>query len=144
MPATELRRALAELPGVSAPILNALIMRRRRLRRDREFAGLRVLARRGSREGHQLDDFLDKNRIPHRLIEFESERRVLGPFHLTTLIANAHHTAGLRASPFITPSAQVAGLLRPLGARDETNYFDLTIVGLSTGLAAAVTPRPKD
>jgi len=56
VPATELRRALAELPGVSAPILNALIMRRRRLRRDREFAGLRVLARRGSREGHQLDD----------------------------------------------------------------------------------------
>jgi hypothetical protein len=49
-------------------------MRRRRLRRDREFAGMRVLASRNARDGHQLDDFLDKNRIPHRLIEFESEQ----------------------------------------------------------------------
>jgi len=74
VPAAELRRAFAELPGVSTTIVNALIMRRRRLRRDREFAGLRVLATSGGREGHQLDDFLDKNRIPHRLIEFESEQ----------------------------------------------------------------------
>ena len=48
-------------------------MRRRRLRRDREFAASR-LASRNARDGHQLDDFLDKNRIPHRLIEFESEQ----------------------------------------------------------------------
>src|SRR6266704_2063008 len=74
VPASELRRAFAELPGVSSTIVNALIMRRRRLRRDREFAGLRVLTASGAREGHQLDDFLDKNRIPHRLIEFESEQ----------------------------------------------------------------------
>src|SRR5213078_450994 len=44
VPATELRRAFAELPGVSETIVKALIMRRKRLRRDREFAGLRVLA----------------------------------------------------------------------------------------------------
>ena len=74
VPADKLRRALAELPRVSKPIVDALIMRRRRLRRDREFAGLRVLAERGARDGHQLDDFLDKNHIPHRLIEFESEQ----------------------------------------------------------------------
>src|SRR6266571_9285554 len=66
VPAGELRRAFAELPGVSSTIVNALIMRRRRLRRDREFAGLRVLTASGAREGHQLDDFLDKNHIPHR------------------------------------------------------------------------------
>src|SRR3982751_5855786 len=63
VPAAELRLALAQLPGVSAPIVEALIMRRRRLRRDREFAGLRVLAARDEREGHRLDDFLDKNHI---------------------------------------------------------------------------------
>jgi CRP-like cAMP-binding protein len=50
VPAAELRRAFAELPGVSATIVNALIMRRRRLRRDREFAGLRVLAASCARE----------------------------------------------------------------------------------------------
>ena len=61
-------------------------MRRRRLRRDREFAGMRVLASRNARDGHQLDDFLDKNRIPHRLIEFESEqgKALSERFHLTS------------------------------------------------------------
>jgi thioredoxin reductase (NADPH) len=34
-------------------------MRRQRLKRDREFAGLRILAHAGSRDGQQLDDFLD-------------------------------------------------------------------------------------
>src|SRR6476646_6445612 len=64
IPAAELRRALAEVPAVSKTIVDALIMRRRRLRRDREFARMRVLASRNARDGHQLDDFLDKNRIP--------------------------------------------------------------------------------
>ena len=44
IPAAELRRVLAEMPAVSKTIVDALIMRRRRLRRDREFAGMRVLA----------------------------------------------------------------------------------------------------
>src|SRR4051794_18553548 len=73
IPAAKLRRALAEVPAVSKTIVDALIMRRRRLRRDREFAGMRVLAQSDERVGHQLDDFLDKNRIPHRLVQFESE-----------------------------------------------------------------------
>jgi len=37
--AAELRRALAELPGVGEPIVRAFMMRRKRLLRDREFAG---------------------------------------------------------------------------------------------------------
>src|SRR5437870_684612 len=73
VPAGRLRQALAELPGVSEPIVRAFIMRRQRLKRDREFAGLRIVAQDGSREGRQLDDFLDKNHIPHRLIEFQSQ-----------------------------------------------------------------------
>src|SRR5437870_9059844 len=73
VPAARLRQALAELPGVSEPIVRAFIMRRQRLKRDREFAGLRIVAQDGSREGRQLDDFLDKNHIPHRLIEFQSQ-----------------------------------------------------------------------
>lgn len=69
VPADRLRHALAELPGVSEPIVRAFIMRRQRLKRDREFAGWRIVAREGSREGLELDDFLDKNHIPHRLID---------------------------------------------------------------------------
>src|SRR6266513_6027223 len=144
IPAAKLQRAFAELPGVSATIVNALIMRRRRLRRDPEFAGLRVLANRGAREGHQLDDFLDKNHIPHRLIEFEGEQgQVLSKqLHLTSrdlpvLITPAG--APLRR-PSLREVAQVAGLLRPLALQDETEILsDVTIVGAGpAGLGAAV------
>jgi thioredoxin reductase (NADPH) len=144
VPAAELRRALAELPGVSTTIVNALIMRRRRLRRDREFAGFRVLAMRGERGGRQLDDFLDKNHIPHRLIEFESEQgqALSGQLHLKTrdlpaLITTAG--APLRR-PSLREAAQVAGLLRPLALENESEIIsDLTIVGAGpAGLAAAV------
>src|SRR5712675_409965 len=72
IPAAELRRALAEIPAVSKTIVDALIMRRRRLNRDREFAGFRVLAQSDDRDGHQIDDFLDKNHIPHGLIDAEN------------------------------------------------------------------------
>jgi thioredoxin reductase (NADPH) len=144
VPAAELRRALAELPGVSATIVNALIMRRRRLGRDREFAGLRVLAARGAREGHQLDDFLDKNHIPHRLVEFESEQgqALSKRFRLTTRDLPTLITAA--GAPLRRPSlrevAQEAGLLRPLALANETEIMaDLTIVGAGpAGLAAAV------
>src|SRR6476659_9638687 len=74
IPAERFRRALAEIPSVSETIVSALIMRRKRLQRDREFTGLRILADRESREGHQLDDFLDKNHYPHRVIDAASEQ----------------------------------------------------------------------
>ena len=144
IPAAELRRALAEIPAVSKTIVDALIMRRRRLRRDREFAGMRVLASRDARDGHQLDDFLDKNRIPHRLVEFESEQgQTLGKrFHLTgrdlpVLITPAG--ARLR-KPSLREVAREAGLLRSLADENETEVFcDLAIVGAGpAGLAAAV------
>ena len=144
VPVTELRRAFAELPGVSEPVVKALIMRRKRLRRDREFAGLRVLAESGTREGHQLDDFLDKNRIPHRLVEFESEQgqALSKRLHLSSRDLPALITAAgvpLRR-PSLREVAQVAGLLRPLAFENENEIMsDLTIVGAGpAGLAAAV------
>ncbi len=144
IPAAELRRALAEIPAVSKTIVDALIMRRRRIRRDREFAGMRVLASRGARDGHQLDDFLDKNRIPHRLVEFESEQgqALSERFHLTTrdlpvLITPA---GGRLRQPSLREVAREAGLLRSLAEENEAEVFcDLTIVGAGpAGLAAAV------
>ena len=144
VPAAELRRVLAGVPRVSKPIVDALIMRRRRLRRDREFAGMRVLASRDASDGHQLDDFLDKNRIPHRLIEFESEQgqALSNRLHLTTRDLPVLITAV--GAPLRRPSlrevAQVAGLLRPLALQDETEILsDVTIVGAGpAGLGAAV------
>ena len=144
VPAIALRRALAELPGVSEPLVNAFIMRRQRLMRDREFAGLRVIARSESREGHQLHDFLAKNHVPHRLIEFEDEQgqTLVRRFNLTsrdlpTLITA---TGAPLRKPSLREVAQVAGLLRPLANEGEEEIrCDLTIVGAGpAGLAAAV------
>jgi thioredoxin reductase (NADPH) len=144
VPAAEMRRALAEIPAVSTTIVNALIMRRRRIARDREFAGFRVLAASDDRAGHELDDFLDKNHIPHRLIEFDSEQgqEMSKRFHLTT--RNLPTLITPSGSPLRRPSlrevAQAAGLLRSLASDNETEIFsDVTIVGAGpAGLAAAV------
>src|SRR5205807_5122177 len=142
--AAELRRALAEIPAVSTTIVNALIMRRRRLKRDREFAGFRALAHNNDRDGHQIDDFLDKNHIPHRLIDAESAhgQETMKRFRLTTRDLPTLITPS--GSPLRRPSlrevAQVAGLLRPLARENETEILsDLAIVGAGpAGLAAAV------
>ena len=144
VPAVELRRALAEVPAVSKTIVDALIMRRRRISRYREFAGMRVLASRDARDGHRLDDFLDKNRIPHRLIDFESEQgqAVSKRFHLTARDLPVLITpAGARLrQPSMREVAKEAGLLRSLASENETEILsDLTIVGAGpAGLAAAV------
>jgi thioredoxin reductase (NADPH) len=144
VPAVRIRQALAELPGVSEPMVKAFIMRRNRLKRDREFGGLRILAPDGSREGRQLDDFLDKNHIPHRLIDSQSdngkalcERLRLANRDLPALItANG---LPLRR-PSLREVAQAAGLLRPLAREDENEVLcDLAIVGAGpAGLGAAV------
>jgi thioredoxin reductase (NADPH) len=144
IPAANLQRALAELPGVGRPIVDALIMRRRRLMRDREFGGLRVIALRDTREGHQLDDFLDKNRIPHRLIEFESDagQALANRLHLTNRDLPVLLTAaGVQMRrPSLREVAQVAGLLRPLANENETEKrCDVAVVGAGpAGLAASV------
>jgi thioredoxin reductase (NADPH) len=144
VPAAKLRQALAELPGVSELIVRAFIMRRRRLERDKEFAGLRILTQDGSREGLRLDDFLDKNHIPHRLISSETDygRFLSDRLHLTSRDLPALITA--HGMPLRRPSlrevARVAGLLRTPADEDESEVFcDLAIVGAGpAGLAAAV------
>ncbi len=101
VPAVQLRQALAELPGLSEPIVRAFIMRRQRLQRDREFAGLRIVAQDGSREGRQLDDFLDKNHIPHRLVSFQSDagRELSGRLHLSSPRSPRAHPAQWQPAP---------------------------------------------
>ncbi len=144
IPAAEVRRALAELPGVGEPLVNAFIMRRERLRRDREFAGLRIVAQAGCREGHRLHDFLDKNHIPHRLIDSESAdgQALCGRLRLATRDLPVLIQAN--GSPLRQPSlrevAQVAGLLRPLANLDESEILcDVAIIGAGpAGLGAAV------
>ena len=144
VPADRLRQALADLPGVGEPIVQAFIMRRKRLMRDREFAGLRILTSKDSRDGRELDDFLDKNHVPHRLIDFQTEagRALAERFHLASHDLPALITAN--GMPLRRPSlrevARIAGLLIPLTSGDEEEVScDLAIVGAGpAGLAAAV------
>jgi thioredoxin reductase (NADPH) len=144
IPADKLRRALVELPGVSEMIVRALIMRRQRLMRDREFAGLRILAQDDSPEGHRLDDFLDKNHVPHRLIGFRSDygRALSERLHLASHDLPVLITAGGRPlrRPSLREVAALVGLLRPLASEEESEVTcDLAIVGAGpAGLAAAV------
>jgi thioredoxin reductase (NADPH) len=142
--APQLRHALAELPGVSEPIVRAFMMRQKRLLRDREFAGFRVVASAGSRDGHELHDFLQKNHIPHRLIPYEEPdgQRLADRFNLTTrhlpvLITPAG--APLRR-PSLREVAQAAGLMRHLADDGATEILcDVAIVGAGpAGLAAGV------
>jgi thioredoxin reductase (NADPH) len=144
VPASRIREALAELPGVSEPVVRALIMRRKRLLRDREFGGLRILSPDGSRDGRLLDDFLDKNHIPHRLIDATSEqgralceRLRLASRDLPALITP---TGMPLRRPSLREVSRVAGLLRTLATEDQTEVMcDLAIVGAGpAGLGAAV------
>jgi len=144
IPAAALRRALVDLPGVSEPMVNAFIMRRERLRRDPDFAGFRIIAADDSREGHLIHNFLDKNHVPHRLIELESSAGMelcskygITPADLPALIAANGQTL---CRPSIREVAQIAGLLRPLALQGVTEMLcDVAIVGAGpAGLSAAL------
>jgi thioredoxin reductase (NADPH) len=144
IPAANLRKALAGLPGLSEIIVQAFIMRRKRLLRDREFAGLRVIARSNTGDGHLLHDFLDKNRIPHQLIELGSESGTAIASRLNLAARDLPALITPKGAPLRHPSlrevARVVGLLRPLAREgDEDVVCDLVIVGAGpAGLAAAV------
>lgn len=144
IPAAKLKWALAELPGVGEPLVQAFMMRRERLLRDKEFAGLRILASPRCSLGHRIDDFLDKNHVVHRLIDATSaeglaicELRGLTPAGLPVLIAS---DGSITADPTILDVARIAGLLRPLSTEQDPELLcDLAIVGAGpAGLAAAV------
>jgi thioredoxin reductase (NADPH) len=144
IPAEQLRRALADLPGVGEPVVQAFITRRERIRRRPGFAGIRIVAQSGSREGHRIDDFLDKNHIPHRLIDFGTEESTALCAQVGVMECDLPVLVAGDGSPHRKPSirevAEVAGLLRPLVLAGEKEVLcDLAIVGAGpAGLAAAV------
>jgi thioredoxin reductase (NADPH) len=112
--------------------------------REREFAGLCILAQNDSQDGHRLDDFLDKNHVLHRLIDSQSEYgcALCERLHLESrdLPALITPSGMLLRRPSVHEVARVAGLLRPLAGAEESEVAcDLAIVGAGpAGLAAAV------
>ncbi|MGC3991097.1 MAG: FAD-dependent oxidoreductase [Chthoniobacteraceae bacterium] len=144
IPAEEMKRALAHLPGVGEPVVQAFMMRRQRLQRDPSFTGLRIVAHPGCSLGHRMDDFLDKNHIPHRLIASSDEEGQALSGRLGIRAADLPVLIGsdgiIYKNPTIFEIARVAGLLRPLAQAGEAEVLcDLAIIGAGpAGLAAAV------
>jgi thioredoxin reductase (NADPH) len=144
VPTAQLRKAMAEMPNIAETLVCAFMMRRKRLLRDREFGGLRIVSQDGSRDGRMLDDFLYKNHIPHRWIDSASD--------LGRTLCQRHRLVDRDLPVLITPTgmplrrpslrevSQVAGLLRPLASENQYEVnCDLAIVGAGpAGLGAAV------
>lgn len=144
IPAREFRQALSALPGVGERVVQAFIMRRKRLQRDSDFLGLRIVAHEECNIGHRIDDFLDKNHIPHHLFGLTSkegralcDRLGVDEDDLPILVAS---DGTVHKNPNISEVARVAGLLRPLAEEGQSEICcDLAIVGAGpAGLAAAV------
>ena len=144
IPNDQLKRALASLPSVGESIVKAFIMRRKRLLRDPDFLGLRIIAVPAAATGHRMHDFLDKNHIPHRLIDLRSEtgRHSAQKLELTDRDLPVLIAADGKSfkQPTLIDIARVAGLLRPLSGENDAELFcDLAIIGAGpAGLAAAV------
>jgi thioredoxin reductase (NADPH) len=142
--AREFRHALSAYPVVGERVVQAFMMRRKRLLRDPDFLGLRVVAHDQCSIGHRIDDFLDKNHIPHHLWALTSpegqalcKRLGIHDDDLPILVAS---DGTVYKNPGISEIARVAGLLQPLANEGETEVrCDLAIVGAGpAGLAAAV------
>lgn len=63
------------MPG-SEIILNAFIARRQLLRESGEFAGVRVIGSRYSKETHRVRDFLGRNRVLFTFLDLEGDPEV--------------------------------------------------------------------
>jgi thioredoxin reductase (NADPH) len=146
VPATNLRRVLAEMPNVSETIVRAFVARRQRLEMMDCFTGLQIVGPAESHEAFHLRDFLAKNRIPHRFADAEGksgqhfrERFGLSDADLPAVIADG--TRVLRR-PSLLELARTAGTRKPLAhtcGGQAGEPVDLAIVGSGpAGLAAAV------
>jgi thioredoxin reductase (NADPH) len=134
----ELRRVIQELPDLSDKLLEAFQTRRVMLERS-GFVGVRLFGHLGDPDATLIQEFFDKNRVPHTWIdagepEGAAALQVLGVTsdQLPFVACNR----GTRAPrPTVTRLAQCLGLKREI----RTEPFDLVIVGAGpAGLAAAV------
>ncbi len=135
----DIRRLIAEDPGMGDVILQAFITRREQLL-ESGFQGVRVIGSRDSRDTYRIREFLSRNQVPMRWLDVDTDSGAAELLH--------HFGVGDDALPVVlcvgqavlrNPStrdlAQAVGLKRPIG----TEVYDLVIVGAGpAGLAAAV------
>ncbi len=138
--ATELRRAVDELPDIGETIVKAFLMRREMLL-SQGFSVVKIIGSRFSPDAHRLRDFALRNAIPFRWIDLESDETadaLLRQFNIPAsatpiVIGRDNHWA---SNPTLEEFARCAGLSVGL---EGDHAYDLVIVGAGpAGLAASV------
>src|SRR4051794_29002764 len=135
-----LRRAVDELPDLGDIIIKAFLLRRELIQAS-GFEGVRIIGSRFSPESHRLRDFAQRNAIPYRFMDVETDpeaevllREMGVPPSETPIVV------GQRGKSHRNPSneqfANCAGLTVEL---EPGHVYDLVIVGAGpAGLAASV------
>ncbi len=138
VPATEVRSVIHEIPDLSDKLLEAFQVRRDLLV-ESGFVGVRVIGSVGCPELNDIQEFFDKNKVPHTWIDLDSSEGLdaitalgLEPKEAPVLTSSGGTIA---TKPSVSEIAKCLGLKRPI----KTEPFDLIIVGAGpAGLAAAV------
>ena len=136
----DLRRAADELPELGDTIIKAFLRRRELIRAD-GFEGVRIVGSRFSSDAHRLRDFAQRNGIPYRFMDVETDPeaevllRELGVPPADTPIVVGQQ-GRFHRNPSNEQFAGCAGLTAEL---EPGHVYDLVIVGAGpAGLAASV------
>jgi thioredoxin reductase (NADPH) len=134
-----LREVLISCPELGDLILQAFIARRQLLRELGDFAGVRVIGSRYSRDTFRIRDFLSRNLVLFTWLDLESDHEVDDLLRRFGFSAEDTPVVVWRELLLRNPSnrelAEVLGIRRPL----EQAVYDLAVVGCGpAGLAAAV------
>ena len=136
----ELRRAVDELPDLGASLVKAFLMRRQLLL-EGGFEGIRIIGSRFSPEAHRLRDFANRNGIPYRWMDLETDeeaefllRQFNVPASATPILMEADGT--WHSNPSLGDIGACLGMVLRM---DEGHVYDLVVVGAGpAGLAASV------
>ena len=135
----DIRRLIAEDPGMGDVILQAFIARREQLL-ESGFEGVRVIGSRDSRDTYRIREFLSRNQVPMRWIDVDTDpgaAELLRHFGVDDEALPVVVCTGqpVLRNPSTRDLAQAVGLKRAIGSE----VYDLVIVGAGpAGLAAAV------
>ncbi len=136
----ELRRAVDEVPELGETLMKAFLMRRTLLL-DSGFEGVRIIGSRFSPEAHRLRDFANRNAIPYRWMDLETDeqaeallRQFNVPVSATPIVMRGD------GKWYSNPSLGDIGACMGMVARmEEGHVYDLVVVGAGpAGLAASV------
>jgi len=135
-----LRRAVDELPDLGDIIIKAFLLRRELIQAS-GFEGVRIIGSRFSPESHRLRDFAQRNAIPYRFMDVETDpeaevllREMGVPPSETPIVVGQMGRS--HRNPSNEQFASCAGLTVEL---EPGHVYDLVIVGAGpAGLAASV------